>query len=64
MIERAAFWGCHNLQTIIINNPKINIEEDAFYYCDHIKKVIIPKGSMEWFKKIPKFSNKLEENKL
>ena len=62
LIERAAFWGCHNLETIRFFNPQIIIANDVFEYCKKIKKVVVPKGSINRFRRdFPAFANRLEE---
>ena len=55
-IEEGAFMGCINLETLIIKNPKIDIDDEscAFLNCP-LKKIVIPKGSKEHFKMLKGF---------
>lgn len=55
-VEEGTFMGCTNLETLIIKNPKIDIDDEscAFLNCP-LKKIVIPKGSKEHFKMLKGF---------
>ena len=61
-IEKSAFAACHQLHTIIISNIHLNLDSEAFIYCENIKKVVVPKGTLGRSKKVlPQFFNRIEE---
>ena len=57
-VEEGTFMGCTNLETLIIKNPKIDIDDEscAFLNCP-LKKIVIPKGSKEHFKMLKGFKD-------
>lgn len=38
-IGKEAFYGCKNLETVVLLNPNTKIEENAFACCDKLKKL-------------------------
>ena len=55
-VEEGTFMGCTNLETLIIKNPKIDIDDESCAFLDcPLKKIVIPKGSKEHFKMLKGF---------
>lgn len=62
-IDNHAFLNCPMLEEIVIRENCKTIAKDAFDLCHNLKRIVIPKGSMSFYKKlIPGYSYLLIEN--
>lgn len=62
-IDYRAFINCPLLEEIVIHENCKMIANDAFELCNNLKRIVVPTGTMSFYKRlIPNYSHLLKEN--